>query len=64
MHETYKNYSTYIGGFSNPEMARKIANEKKHDSSDEDFEESWKTVLKQEEVAEEKPLHRRRKVIK
>ena len=61
-HETYKNYATYLGAFSNPELAQKIANENKYITTDKEFEESWNNILADEEV-EEKPLHRRRRVI-
>ena len=61
----YKNYATFIGGFYNPELANKIANENQYKSSDKDFEESWKNVIDNEEIEEKagKQLHRRRRVI-
>lgn len=62
-HDMYKDYATYLGSFSNLEMAQKIVGGKKIETNDADFEESWKNVLKEDEK-EETQLHRRRKVKK
>jgi hypothetical protein len=59
----YKNYATYLGGFSNPEMAQKIANTKTYGGDESDFEKSWENI-KEQETKEQPSLHRRRRVVK
>ena len=42
--ELAKNHAYLIGSFTNPEAVQKLMNDKTHESSDEDFEESLKMV--------------------
>ena len=61
--EIYKNYSTYIGSFSNPNMAQKIFNKESTtiSSSDKDFDELSEKLLNSD--VEPSTKHRRRKVV-
>jgi len=64
--EFAKNYALFIGSFSNPELAQKYVREEKptFQSSDEDFEESTRMMLRDRDKKikmEEKPRRRRRR---
>ena len=74
-HKMFKDYSTFLGSFYNPEMAQQIVkdDEPDHSSDEEDFEKSIEMVrmaneaLDKEEEAEklrdmQKIKHRRRRV--
>jgi hypothetical protein len=65
--EFAKNYSTFIGAFSNIEMAKAISGEgvMNIDTSSEEFEESLEMVKKDiEKKQDTKPeIHRRRRII-
>lgn len=60
--EIYKNYSTYIGSFSNPHMAQKIFNKESTtiESSDKDFDEISEKIINDPIAV---PTRRRRRVI-
>ncbi len=57
--EVQRNIGILIGGFSNPEMARKMVklDNPDHSSTDEEFEDSWKMV---EESAEKSKKNKRK----
>jgi hypothetical protein len=43
--ELAKNHAYLLGSFSNPEAVKEMMNDNKHESSDEDMEESMKMVM-------------------
>jgi len=58
----YHDYGTFVGSFSNPEMAQRIWDSKnpKFVSTDEEFEESTKNVMEiGKQLAASQPKHRR-----
>lgn len=59
--EFAKAYSILIGSFSNPEMARKMSESKKFESSEEDFEKSIQMMLDDKEKKGDGKLHRRKR---
>jgi len=65
-HEFCHDYSTFLGSFTNPDMARKIWESKNptHYSSEEEFDESTKHVMevsRQIKEQEKRKVKRRRK---
>ena len=62
-HEMYHDYGTFIGGFSNPEMAKQIwdAKNPKFASTDEEFEKSSLEVIEIGKRLQQKPKHRRKR---
>ena len=69
LHEMYHDYGTFIGSFSNGEMAKKVWNLKNPSfaSTDEEFEQSWGNIVddvnKTDENYSKHRRHRKRKVL-
>ena len=66
-HEMFHDYGTFVGSFSNPEMAKKIWAEKnpQFSSTEEEFNESSRYVLEvgKEQTRKRHRRHRNRKVL-
>jgi len=62
-HEMYHDYGTFVGAFSNPDMAQKIWDSKdpQYSSTDEEFDESSRNVMEigKQLATASRPKHRR-----
>lgn len=65
-HELFKDYGTYVGSFSNPEMAKQVWNSQnpQYSSTDEEYEQSIKNVQELDKQLAQTTKHRRHRRMK